>query len=215
MTWHTIINSLENLLWQDQNATWRQMADQIGGEFTPRHFWSSVQVVKPLKGWRIVLDTFTRDTSNEDVTITCTRIRVRYNNSDGFWFSLRPTSAFDAVMKNLGLPDIEVGDPNFDRAFIIQSNDESKLRTVLADDRIRQWLEQQYNPRLEIKHYERLIPGFPGGIDELEFRVPWLINNPDLLVTCYECFVEVLNQLGRIGSALETEVGITPEKAAS
>ena len=80
---------------------------------------------------------------------------------------------------------------------------------------IRQWIWLNPTIQIEIKHHERLIPEFPGGIDELEFKVRGIITKLETLFTFYECFVEVLNQLSRIGSALETEVGITPGKAAS
>lgn len=42
------------------------------------------------------------------------------------------TASTPDIAKRLGLRDIEVGDPDFDRDFVIQGNDEEKLRTERA-----------------------------------------------------------------------------------
>ncbi len=203
-----IMDFLEQLAPPDQDSGWLKLCYLIDAEFIPSPIWGSARVVKRLTGWSIVFDTFTtRD--NDDDPITHTRIRALYNNQDGFWFSLQPRSTFADVMKHLGLHDVEVGDPDFDRAFVIQGNDAVKLRTLFANDRIRQLIQLQPTTHLEVKHYERLIPEFPGGIDELVFQVPWQVSDPELLKVFYDLFVEVLNQMCQLGSASEDDPGVT------
>ena len=64
----------------------------------------------------------------------------------------------------LGLQDIEVGDPEFDEAFIIKSNDEAFVRELLADPRIRQTIQALPRVRLEIKDNEGWFgTKFAGG----------------------------------------------------
>jgi sensor c-di-GMP phosphodiesterase-like protein len=55
-------------------------------------------------------------------TETVTRLR-----EEGFRFAIYRKGFFSDLGKLMGMQDIEVGDPEFDEAFIIKGNDESKV----------------------------------------------------------------------------------------
>ena len=65
-----------------------------------------------------------------------------------------------------------MGDPEFDEAFIIKGNDESKVRDLFANPKIRQMIQAQPKIRLEVKDSEGWFgPKFPENVDELHFQV--------------------------------------------
>ena len=58
-------------------------------------------------------------------------MRAPYVNPEGFRFTIYRKGIFSELGKLLGMQDIEVGDPEFDEAFIIKGNDEFKVRESL------------------------------------------------------------------------------------
>ena len=108
------------------------------------------------------------------------------------------------------MQDIEVGDPEFDEAFIIKGNDESKVRDLFANPKIRQMIQDQPKIRLRVKDSEGWFgPKFPENVDELHFQVVGVIKDVERLKAFFDLFATVLDQLCRIGSAYKQEPGIT------
>jgi hypothetical protein len=108
------------------------------------------------------------------------------------------------------MQDIEVGDPEFDQAFIIKGNDEGKVCGLFADRKIRQMIQDQPKIRLDVKDSEGWFgPKFPENVDELYFEVVGVIKNVNRLRALFDLFAVVLDQLCRIGSAYKQEPGVT------
>jgi hypothetical protein len=102
------------------------------------------------------------------------------------------------------MQDIEIGDPPFDDDFIIKSNDESRVRELLAKPRIRELIAGQKDIQFTVKDDEGYFgPHFPEDVDELHFQVMGVIKDIDRLKLLYELFAETLDELCRIGSARE------------
>ena len=107
------------------------------------------------------------------------------------------------------LQDIEVGDPDFDEAFIVKGNDEDRARVLFSDPKIRQMIQDQPEIRLEVKDSEGWFgPSFPEDVDELHFQVVEVIKNLDRLKALFELFAAVLDRLCRMGSAYKQEAGV-------
>jgi hypothetical protein len=107
------------------------------------------------------------------------------------------------------MQDIEVGDPEFDEAFIIQGNDESKVQEVFADRKVRALIQAQPKLRLEVKDSEGWFgPKFPEGVDELRFQVVGVIKDVERLKALFDLFAAVLDRLCRIGSASKQVPGV-------
>ena len=69
------------------------------------------------------------------------------------------------------MQDIEVGEPEFDEAFIIKGNDESRVVSLFSNSKIRQLIQAQPKIRLEVKDSEGWFgPKFPENVDELHFE---------------------------------------------
>ena len=191
-----------------KDEVWRQLSQEIGAEFVESGLWKGNKVQAHVKPWTITLDTYTVSTGKSSVTYT--RMRAPYINPEGFRFTIYRKSLFSDLGKFLGMQDIEVGDPEFDEAFIIKGNDESKVRDLFSNSKIRQMIQAQPRIRLEVKDSEGWFgPKFPEDVDELHFQVVGVIKDVERLKALFDLFATVLDQLCRIGSAYKQEPGIT------
>lgn len=157
-----------------------------------------------MQEWTITLDTYTVSTGKSHVTYT--RMRAPYVNADGFRFKIYRKNIFSGIGKYFGMQDLEVGYPEFDNDFIIKGNDESKVRSLFMNDKIRALIQQQPSISLEVKDDEGWFGAdFPEGVDELCFQVVGVITDVKRLKSLYELFAETLNHLCLIGSAYEND----------
>jgi hypothetical protein len=191
-----------------KDEVWRQLTEEIGAEFVERGFWKGGSKVQAQVGpWTVTLDTYT-DSSGESST-TYTRMRAPYVNPEGFRFTIYRKGFFSDLGKLLGMQDIEVGEPEFDEAFIIKGNDEDRVRVLFSDSTIRQLILDQSQIRLEVKDSEGWFgPKLPEDVDELHFQVVGIIKDVDRLKSLFDLFAAVLHQLCKIGSAYKQEPGV-------
>ena len=105
-----------------KDEVWRQLSQEIGAEFVEGGFWKGGKVQAQVGPWTVTLDTYTDSSTTHSVSYT--RMRAPYVNPEGFRFTIYRKGFFSDLGKLLGMQDIEVGDPEFDEAFIIKGNDE-------------------------------------------------------------------------------------------
>jgi len=195
---------LREIFGPSKDEIWRQLCSEIGADFIAGGFWRGSKVQARVKEWTITLDTHT--VSHGKSSTTYTRMRAPYVNPDEFRFTIYRKGFFSGLGKMLGMQDIEVGHPAFDDAFIIKGNNESKLRALFANPRIRELIEAQPSIHLEVKNDEGWFgPSFPDGVDELCFQVVGVIKDVERLKSVFDLFSEVLNHLCHIGSAYKTD----------
>lgn len=185
-----------------QKEIWQQFADEIGGEYIDEGFWKVKKVVAKFENWTVTLDTFTR--TNENASIPYTRMRVHYKTKDEFKFKIYRKGLFSNIGKALGMEDIEIGYPDFDEAFIIKGNDESKIIELFSNDKIRELISSQDRIYLEIKDNKGWFsPVTEEGIYNLYFETAGVIKDIDRLKSLFMLFVLILNRLTIIGSATD------------
>jgi hypothetical protein len=192
-----------------KDEVWHQLSREIGAEFVEGGFWASTgsKVQAHVGPWIVTLDV---GKSDEDGKSPVTRLRAPYINPEGFRFTIYRKSVFSDLGKLLGMQDIEVGDPEFDEAFIVKGNNESKVRDLFANPKIRQMIQDQPKIRLDVKDSEGWFgPKFPEDVDELHFQVVGVINDVERLKALFDLFAAVLDQLCRIGSAYKQEPGVS------
>jgi hypothetical protein len=190
-----------------KDEVWRELCEEIGAEFVAGGMWKGNKVQAHVGPWTVTLDTFTVHTEHSSVTYT--RIRAPYVNPDGFRFTIYRKGFFSDLGKLLGMQDIEVGDPEFDEAFIIKGNDEPRVVILFSDPEIRRLIGAQPKIKLEVKDSEGLFgPRFPENVDELRFQVVGVIKDVGRLKALFELFAAVLDRLCRIGLAHKQEPGV-------
>ncbi|MBK1813172.1 DUF3137 domain-containing protein [Clostridium sp. YIM B02505] len=186
---------------------WQQLAREINADYVYNGIWKGDRVEAHVDNWTVVLDTYVVSTGKS--TITYTRMRAPFVNLDNFYFKIYRSGIFSGIGKMFGMEDINVGYPQFDDAFIIKGNSESKVKALFANDNIRRLIEYQPSISLEIKDDEGYFKShFPDGVDELYFNVVGVIKDVERLKELYELFAEVLKELSDIGSASTEEPGV-------
>ena len=183
---------------------WRRLSEELGGRYVEGGFCRNERVDVAHGEWTLTLDTFAVSTGK--VIIVYTRMRAPYVNPEGFRFSIYRSGAFSELGKFFGMQDVEVGDPAFDRDFIIKGTDEGRLRSLLSSAALRDLLQNQPQIHMSVKDDEGWFGAhFPEGVDMLTFQVPGVIKDIDRLKSIFELFSATLDELCRIGAAYERD----------
>ena len=199
---------MQNLFGPSTHEIWRQLSTEIGAQYVEGGFWKGDKVQATHGPWTITLDTYT--VSNGKTSTTYTRMRAPFVDPEGFRFTVYRKGIFSDIGKRFGMQDIQIEDEAFDRDFIIKSNQESKLRELLASSKIRELIGQQPQIYFSVKDDEGVFhSSFPEGVDELYFQVVGVIKDVERLKLLYELFAETLDQLCRIGSANQSAPNVT------
>jgi hypothetical protein len=199
---------LRQVFGPSKEEIWSQLSREIGAEYNEGGLFKAGKVILAYHEWEITLDTYTVSTGKSHITYT--RMRAPYVNRDGFRFNIYRKSVFSWIGKLFGTQDVEVGDAFFDDQFIIQGEPEHLVRSLLTNERIRQLIYDQKDIHFEIKDDEGLFKkSFPEGVDMLYFQVVGVIKDKDRLKSLFDLFALVLDQLCRLGSAYETDPGVT------
>lgn len=186
---------------------WRQLSAEIGAQYVKSGFGKGDKVEATHGEWTVTLDTYA--VSAGKTVIVYTRMRAPYVNPDGFRFTVYRRGMFSGIGKFFGMQDIEIGDGPFDADFIIKSNDEFKVKQLLANARVRELIASQKDIQFGVQDDEGWFgPRFPEGVDELHFTVVGVIKDIERLKRLYELFAETLDELCRIGSAYESAPGV-------
>ncbi|HKY06499.1 MAG TPA: DUF3137 domain-containing protein [Blastocatellia bacterium] len=216
---------LRRLFGPSQDEVWRQFSDQIGAEFFKGSFFKGVSKVQAtIEKAEVTLDTFVVSTGKSSVTYT--RIRAVFLNKAGFRFTIYRKGLFSGLGKLLGMQDIEVGgpkferleplfgtpgyldeqiiesgSPEFDRDFIIKANDESKARSIFKQLKIRELIDSQPSIFLQLRETDkRTRERLGSATDELYFQEVGVIKDPSRLGSLFELYREILKTLRNTGS---------------
>ncbi|APW59150.1 DUF3137 domain-containing protein [Paludisphaera borealis] len=191
-----------------QDEVWGRLSEEIGAQFMPGGFWKRAKVQKRVDQWTILLDTFTRQ-HGQHHHVVYTRLRAPFVNPDGFRFTVYRAGFLSGLGKYLGMQDVEIGDPEFDDAFVVKGNDESRLVDLFADPKLRELLASLPRMRVEVKDSEGWFgPSFPPDADELYFTTRGVLKDLDQLKGCFAVFSALLHRLCVIGAAHKYDPGV-------
>jgi hypothetical protein len=186
-----------------RETIWRQLAAQTGASFVDGGFWKGDKVEASHGEWRITLEIVAYGKAQ------ATRLRAPFVNPDGFRFTVYRKQIFSELGKILGMQDVNVGQPDFDRDFIIQGTDEAKLRRLFANARIRELIAAQPQIHFTVKEAPGLftrdlfaeVP--PENVNALEFLIIGVLKEKERLRLLFDLFEE----LCRMGSAYKDAPG--------
>jgi hypothetical protein len=199
----------QSLFGPSRDEIWQQFAAEVGGNFAEGGFWKGSRVDAAHGQWSVTLDTYTVSTGKSSITYT--RIRAPYINPDNFHFNIYRKGIFSDLGKWLGMQDVSVGYPQFDEDFIIKGTDESKLRRLFSNAKIRELIQDQPEIQFSVHDGESSFwnaQNWPQGVNELYFQVVGVIKDIDRLKLLYDLFSETLDELVRMNSASETDPGV-------
>ena len=163
------------------DSAWQQLAEQVGGQYVGGGLFRSGKVQATSGGSTITLDTYSVGAG--DSSTQYTRIRAPLQNAGHFEFTVFREGLIGKLDKALGAQDIHIGVPDFDHDFVIQGNDEAKVRTLLAGACIRQLIQEQKSIRLTLKG------------DLLRFEAQGVIKDLPRLKALFDLFAALLQRL--------------------
>jgi hypothetical protein len=198
----------ESMFGPSRDEIWKQFSDAVGGNFTESSYWNGSKVEATHGQWMVVLDVYTVTMGKSRVDYT--RMRSLFINPEGFYFNVYRRGIFSNLGKLLGMQDVTVGYPQFDDMYIIQGNDEAKLRRLFANKKIRDLIDRQPEVQFcarddENEFWDRK---FPKEVDELCFQSTQIMKDLDHLKLLYDLFSETLDELVRMGSATANNPGV-------
>jgi hypothetical protein len=116
---------------QSRRRAWSKLAARTGLAFEPGRFWRTPTVTGTYRGHALTLDTFTRDSGHSSTRDT--RIILFVNNRANLYLALYEKTIVSKISKFLGMQDIQIGDDEFDRRFMIKGRPEDNVMRLLGD----------------------------------------------------------------------------------
>lgn len=189
-----------------EDAVWSELWEAMGGVYLNREGWRQDKLMVEHGPWLITLDFHTHGGYRSQAAYT--RFSTAFENPEGFHFKVVPQGLLERVGKLLGLQDVEMGDPAFDKTFLVKSNDEARAREVLDDALLRQFLGEEpeaFVGLVEV-HGDRKKE-YPDGVDEVIMEIPGKVVDTERLKRLYMTFARTLSGLCEAGGAYETKGG--------
>jgi hypothetical protein len=199
----------------DKEKVWRQFAKEINGNYIEGHYGKADKVEIVCNKWAIIFDTYAVSnpfSSRHETSGEFTIIKVPFFTHDKFQFSIKEKGILNSIGKLFGAQDIQIGDSEFDKRFVIKGNDENKLLLLFSNRKIMELISLQKNVALEVVDEE----GFwgtklPEGVFEITYVIDGVVTDIAHLKSLYDLFVELTNQFYSIGSSLDKEVILNKE----
>jgi Zn-dependent protease with chaperone function len=202
----TASGPLGGILGPSKAHVWHQIASDIGAEYRNGGLLGE-DVLRYRSGdWEITLDTWTEVAG--DASTTYTRMRSPFVNKDVLLFKIYRAGLFAPVGTFLGIQDIQIGDPSFDEHFVIQGNNHTRIRSLLADATLKELIQVQPDLCLEITH----DPGTWDEKDLLVFKCRGVLKDETLLKKLFDLFRTALARLAELDSSSRQDIAprITP-----
>lgn len=182
---------------------WRNFADEKGGETVESREGSElVELSIPVPGIEATV-TFTPVVHQGRKKHRGTTAMLPFEPDDAFIFAIQTEKWIDQVGKAFGLQDVQVQDQLFDSQFLIQGNEEQKIRSLFTDLRLRELLLLQPPSQLRvITDSSQFDPEWfvPEGLHTIVYRQDALLEKIDQLQNVYDILTCTLQQLGALGS---------------
>ena len=139
-----------------------------------------------------------------------TRMRAPFVGRGGFRFKLQRRDLLDALARRLRVHSSETGQSDFDREFVVRSDDDAAVRRLFADPHLRRLIQSQPSINFEARGGDGPFgASLPDGVDELVLRAPGFVTDAERLRRLFALFALILDRLCETGSACDDEPGVT------
>jgi hypothetical protein len=166
-----------------QRQAWGELAARTGLTLEANGWFTPLRVTGTYRGHALTLDTFTRGSGKSRTTYT--RLIVFVNNQANVYLALYQESVFSKMGKFFGMEDVQTGDEEVDRRFIVKSRPESFARSVFTSIGLREKLLQARVLNVEVDGRE------------LTFEQAGLLTEAEYLKFLLDLFCELAERVER------------------
>lgn len=184
---------------QDQReAVWDKLSKEVGGEFINREGWAQDHVRVQHEQWQVTLD------FNLHAGYRSEYIHTRFRSSlrpSAFRLRVFHQDLIHTVGGVFGMQDLQTGDKEFDRTFVVQATDEEKGLQLFQDAVLRELMlkEPELEIRVRIPSGSTPVEG-EGGCDELSVEVPEAVEDLARLRGLFDVFAHLARELREEGA---------------
>lgn len=182
----------------DKPDLWAALAAREGGRVEPGRGRRIRLVTFPHRLWSITLDEYTESTGETSQRFT--RFRVRYCDRSAFRLRIFEDNVFLRIAKRFGLQDITVPAPALDERFVIQSSNESVVRSLVLSPAVQEPLLALRRVRVAAVGVRRRLRRVPD-VSELRCYVPGRVREEEQLSRMLRLTRALLDGLARTGVA--------------
>jgi hypothetical protein len=183
---------------------WAALAADEGGLLEMRRGRRIRRVVFPHVSWEILLDEYTQ--SDGKTSQTFTRCRVRFGDRQSFRLRILADNVFLKIAKRFGLQDVSVPAPDVDARFVIRTNNESVVHSIVLTPEVRRTLLELGRARVDVSGVRRRLRRVPG-VSELRCQLSGRVKEPDRLRLLVRLTRAMLDALARTGVATTLREG--------
>ncbi len=185
-----------------EDEMWDRLSQELGGEFVDRKGWRFDKIRVKDGEWTITIDLHTHAGYKSEALFT--RIRVPFANEEKLHFRIFHQGLLDTIGAKLGVQDIIIGDEEFDRTFMIQGDDEEKVKALLANEALRKDILSEPRIHLTLRDSgDAFTEDFPDGVDELVLEIENEITERARLRKLYDIVARTLHHLCHHSSTYE------------
>lgn len=160
------------------------------------------------RGWSVTLDTNVVPAGAGAAVVT--RMRAPFVGHGRFHFKLQRRDLLDALARRLRIHSSETGQTDFDREFVIRSENDEAVRRLFDSPDIRRLIQSQPTLNLEARPGDGPFGAtLPEGVDELVLRAPGFVTDAERLRRLFALFALILDRLCETGTASDDEPGVT------
>ena len=160
------------------------------------------------KNWCVTLDTNVVPAGAAAAVVT--RMRAPFVGRGRFHFKLQRRDLLDALARRLRIHSSETGQSDFDREFVVRSENDEAVRRLFDSADIRRLIQSQPSINLEARAGDGPFgASLPEGVDELVLRAPGFVTDAERLRRLFALFALLLDRLCETGAACDDEPGVT------
>lgn len=204
-----------------KSEAWDEVSAALDGRIDTDKKGKPERVTFRHADWDVVLDTYTVSTGNSSATFT--RVRVlfngrpdgrnddrygdRYDDRGHFDLGITRRNPFHALARLFRIREARIGYGRFDRTFFVRSNGPGLAKSLLRGTNVARLLLDDPRVKLEVKKPGKRIRRAAGEeVREIRVQVGGVVKDPGRLESMVRLCTEVLDELVRLGPALEGSV---------
>ncbi|REH01647.1 hypothetical protein [Flavobacterium aquicola] len=185
---------MQNIFDPKKINIWEIFANEHSGKFIEGESWHSDRAEINYSEFKIIFDNYTLWSGKYSQEFT--RVVVPFISRNNFTFEIYRNDILSSIEKIFGAQDIKIDIKEFDDLFIIKSNNELKVKSLLQNKKIRELIQKQIEGNLEISQHNSIWkPMLPKNEYQLLYYQEGKIADIEKLKSLLNLFIELIFEL--------------------